>query len=110
MAYQVSMTADAVRDLDRIIDYIAWHDLAQRALQVLDAIGRAVQGLGEPPNRGSQPKELADLGIRDFREAYFKPYRIIYRVFEREQHVYVHLIADGRRNLRTLIGQRLLDA
>ena len=85
MAYRVSMTADAVRDLDRIIEHIAEHDLAQRALHVLDAVERTVQGLGEQPNRGSAPKELADLGTRDSGEAYFKPYRIIYRVFERKQ-------------------------
>ena len=37
------------------------------------------------------PKELLDLGIRDYREVFFKPYRIIYRVVE--SNVYLLLIA-----------------
>lgn len=37
-----------------------------------------------------------------------KPWRVFYRVADRS--VYVVLIADGRRELRNLLGQRLLDA
>ena len=45
------------------------------------------------------------LGIREFSEVFFKPYRIIYRV-ERST-VYVYLIADGRRGIQTLLSRRL---
>ena len=41
-------------------------------------------------------------------EVFLKPYRIIYRV--REDDVYVLVIADGRRNMRALLEQRLLQA
>jgi toxin ParE1/3/4 len=37
---------------------------------------------------------------------FFKPYRIIYRVIE--NNVYVLLIADGRRDMQTLLQRRLL--
>jgi toxin ParE1/3/4 len=48
------------------------------------------------------------LGIREYREVFFKPYRIIYRVVEK--NVYIFLIADGRRDMQTLLQRRLLDA
>ena len=62
--------------------------------------------LADLPNRGSQPHELMEFGNRAFREVPCKPYRIIYRVYDRE--VVVLLIADGRRDMRALLARRLL--
>ena len=53
-------------------------------------------------------KELLTLGIREYRQIFFKPYRIIYRVMEK--NVYVLLIVDGRRDMQSLLQRRLLDA
>ena len=58
--------------------------------------------------RGGWPKKLLDIGIREYREVLFKPYRIIYRVMN--ENVYVLVIADGRRDMRTLLERRLLLA
>ena len=52
------------------------------------------------------PKELLSLGIRDYRQTFFKPYRMIYRVVERR--VYVYLIVDARRDMQTRLARRLL--
>ena len=49
---------------------------------------------------------LSALGIREFREILFKPYRNIYRVERRT--VYIYLIADGRRDMQTLLSRRML--
>ena len=51
-------------------------------------------------------KELAILGIHEYRELYFKPYRVIYR--EQASDVYVYLIVDGRRNMQSLLQRRLM--
>jgi len=67
-----------------------------------------LQSLATFPERGSHPKELLQLGIRDYRQTYFKPYRVIYRVVG--QRVYVYLIVDGRRDMQTLLARRLLEA
>ncbi len=64
--------------------------------------------MSESPERGAYPKELLALGIRDYREIFFKPYRILYRVLDK--NVYVLLIADGRRDMQSLLQRRLLDA
>ena len=39
---------------------------------------------------------------------FFKPYRLIYRVSE--QDVVVFVIADGRRDMQSLLTRRLLGA
>jgi len=106
MPYRVLLTQDAVNDLEALDTWITSHDSPERADYVLDRIGDAFQKLVELPERGTCPKELSALGIREFREIFFKPYRIIYRVERRT--VYVYLIADGRRDMQTLLSRRLL--
>ena len=46
------------------------------------------------------------LGIKDYRQTFFKPYRVIYRVDG--QRVYVYVIVDGRRDMQSLLARRLL--
>ena len=62
--------------------------------------------MSEFPARGAFLKELLALGIREYREIFFKPYRILYRVLGTS--VYVLLIADGRRDIQTLLQRRFL--
>ena len=104
--YEVLLTAGAERDLEEIYIYIAEFDSPARAEHVLDRLVEVVQGLGSFPQRGSHPRELLALGIREYRQAVFKPYRLIYRVIDRQVLVYV--IADGRRNMQSLLARRLL--
>jgi toxin ParE1/3/4 len=49
---------------------------------------------------------LLALGIREYRQAFFKPYRLIYRVIGKR--VFIYLIADGRRDMQSLLSRRLL--
>ena len=107
MPFAVLLTNDAARDLDDLYDYIASHDTPQKADYVLDQIEKAFSTLSEFPERGAYPKELLALGIREYREVFFKPYRIIYRIMDK--NVYVLLIADGRRDMQSLLQLRLLD-
>lgn len=106
--YAIVVDTDAERDLDDIAAYIAGHDSIERAVDVVTRIERTFAALATFPNRGEHPKELLDYGNRDFREIHFKPYRILHRVLTKE--VVVVLIADGRRDMRTLLTRRLLGA
>jgi toxin ParE1/3/4 len=106
--YEVLLTAGAEQDLESIHDYIAEYDSLSSADSVLDRLMHVVESLGEFPERGSHPRELLSLGIREYRQTGFKPYRVIYRVVGRR--VYVYLIADGRRDMQSLLVRRLLGA
>jgi toxin ParE1/3/4 len=106
--YEVLLTQGAEQDLESIHDYIAEFDSAANANRVLDRLMAVVQGLARFPERGSYPKELVALGIKDYRQTAFKPYRVIYRVLG--SRVVVYLIADGRRDMQSLLARRLLGA
>ena len=107
-SYEVSLTDDAIIDLEELDEYISSHDSPENAAYVLDNIEEVIQGLEGMPERGSYPEELSQLGIKEYREVFFKPYRIIYRIIGRQ--VYVFLVVDGRRNMQKLLQRRLFSA
>ncbi len=106
--YEVLLTQGAAQDLESIYDHIAAFDSPANADHVLDRILEVAQRLATFPERGSHPGELLVLGIRDYRQTAFKPYRVIYRVIG--EKVYISLIADGRRDIQSLLARRLLGA
>jgi toxin ParE1/3/4 len=106
MKYEVLLTLGAEKDLEEIFDYIAEFDTPGNANHVLDQLLKVADSLAAFPERGSYPKELLALGIREYRQAFFKPYRLIYRVIGKR--VFIYLIADGRRDMQSLLSRRLL--
>ena len=107
MTFQVFLTDDASRDLEDLYEYIESRDVPAKADYVLDQIEKAFLNLSEYPERGAYPKELLAIGLREYREIFFKPYRIIYRTMD--DKVYVMVIADGRRDMQALLQRRLLQ-
>ncbi|MGZ8257349.1 MAG: type II toxin-antitoxin system RelE/ParE family toxin [Gallionella sp.] len=107
MNYKVLLTDSAERDLESLYDYIAEHDSPENADYVLDKLLEVAATLSTFLERGSHPKELIALGIREYRQAHFKPYRLIYRVTGKQ--VFIYLIADGRRDMQALLSRRMLD-
>jgi len=108
MSFRVALTEDAVRDLEEIDAWICAHDSVKSADYVLEQISSRLNSLADMPERGAHPVELSGLGNREYREIHFKPYRIIYRVMD--DCVYIYLISDGRRDMQTLLNQRLLSS
>ena len=108
MSYQVFLTDDAAYDIEALYEYIETDDALENADYVLDNIEEAFLSLADNPERGTYPNELLAIGLREYREIYFKPYRIIYRISS--QSVYVMLIADGRRDMQSLLERRLYQA
>lgn len=105
-AFRVLLTRGAEQDIEAIHDYIATYDAPAKADHVLDQLMAAAEKLALMPERGSHPRELLDLGIKEYRQVFFKPYRLIYRVTGRD--VLIYLIADGRREMQALLARRLL--
>jgi toxin ParE1/3/4 len=105
MIYTVRITSAAWRYLEEIHNWIADHDSPEKADYVLDRLGEAAESIAAFPQRGSRPKELPTGMEANFHQIFFKPYRVIYEVSRNE--VVIHLIADGRRNLQSLLMRRL---
>jgi len=106
--YAVELTQSALDDLADLTDWITRHDSVESAEYVLDQIEIKIKTLRQQPKRGVIPPELRSLGIDRFRELFFKPYRIIYQV--RGSRVVVHLVADGRCDMSSLLQRRLTAA
>lgn len=106
--FEVLLTEGAEQDLEAIHDYISEFDCVANANFVLDELMAVVESLSTFPERGSYPKELVGLGIKEYRQTIFKPYRVIYRITGSQ--VIIYLIADGRRDMQSLLARRLLGA
>jgi toxin ParE1/3/4 len=102
----VRFTAGAQKDLRGIHSWIFANDSLENADYVAREIVRVALDLKELPERGTHPPELLLLGNRTYRQLFFKPYRILYRI--RGKTVYIALIADGRRNMASLLSKRFL--
>ena len=106
--FEVLLTQGAEQDLEAIHDYISEFDCVVNANSVLGELMDTVESLSRFPERGSYPKELVGLGIKEYRQTFFKPYRVIYRVTGSQ--VIIYLIADGRRDMQSVLARRLLGA
>jgi toxin ParE1/3/4 len=106
--FEVLLTEGAEQDLEAIHDYISEFDCVANTNYVLDELMDVVESLSKFPERGSYPKELVGLGIKEYRQTFFKPYRVIYRVTGNQ--VLIYLIADGRRDMQSVLARRLLGA
>ena len=106
MRYLVEFAAGVALDIEEITAYIAEFDSKAKALHVHDRLNNVIGSLATFPERGSRPRELIELGIREYRQVFFKPYRVIYTV--EEKRVLVHMVVDGRRDMQTLLARELL--
>jgi toxin ParE1/3/4 len=107
MAFNIRFSVAARNDLREIHAYILQNDSPANADYVSREIVRTALALRDYPNRGAHPPELLAKGNRSYRQLFFKPYRILYRI--RANTVYIGLIADGRRDMKSLLRRRLTD-
>ena len=103
--YEVLWTETARTDVEEIARFIA-HDSVENALAVLDRLEHAAENLAVLPERGRFVPELKQLGVLAYREIIVRPWRIIYR-FDVDR-VYVLGVLDGRRDLASLLLERLI--
>ena len=106
MKYTVYIVSDAEDDLFDIHRHIASSDSLDKAEQVVHKLQALCLALEEFPDRGHVPPELEFIGVADYRELHYKPYRVIYQVVDNE--IFVHCIFDGRRDMQSLLQERLL--
>ncbi len=104
--FSVYLLENAEQDVDDIYVYVKRNDSEEKAKRLSLNIEQAILSLQTSPLRGHYPPELERLGILDYREIFFKPYRIIYEVAG--ESVFIHCVLDGRRDLRDILQSRLL--
>ena len=103
--HAVVWTRTAHDDLAELINYIAWND-PLAAKEVLARIEKRARTLAQQAGRGRIVPELREVGVLHYRELVERPWRIVFRIETR--HVFVLAVLDARRDLQTLLLERLV--
>ena len=106
MSYQVLLVAEAEEDIFDIYRYVLAGDGRDRADHVLAKLRETCESLAQMPGKDHVPPELERIGVRDYIEIHFKPYRIMVQIVDKK--VFIHGVLDGRRALQDVLERRLL--
>jgi len=104
--YTLNVNKIAKKDLREIIKYTALNN-PMNAINILKKIEDRIRTLNQFPERGGYVPELLNNNIKDYRQLFESPWRIIYKMDKKI--VNVLLIIDSRRNTQDILVERLLD-
>ncbi len=107
-AFVVVWSETAASDLEDILDFVAERDGVDRALELYENLRRRVSSLKEYPRRCRYVPELKAIGLTEFRESIYPPYRLFFRLIGHEAVLLG--VLDSRRDLEALLIQRALEA
>lgn len=106
MSFTVVILQSAEIDLKELRSYITKQFSAQTWQNTYVTLKAAIRHLATQPYAGSIPEEIERLNIGQYRQVLSGMNRVIYEI--RDKTVYIHIIADTRKNLPTLLMKRLL--
>ena len=107
MTFKVVILHSAKRDLKDIKSYLIRQFSTSTWQQSYDAMKQAMRLLESQPYAGSIPQEIEKLNLSQYRQVVCGMNRIIYEI--RDPIIYVHTIADTRKNLQALPLQNLIQ-
>ena len=89
MKTKVFLVSEAVQDVLDMYLYAARNDTIDKAEHLLENLEKTINKFQTMPLRDHRPPELEHIGVYDFREIFYKPYRIIYQIINRCAYVLV---------------------
>lgn len=107
MSFKVVILQSAETDLKELRTYLIKQFSNQTWQSTYASLKAAVRNLGAQPYSGSVPEEIEKLNLGQYLQVISGMNRVIYET--REQRVFIHIIADTRKNLPTLLMKRLLQ-
>ncbi|MDI1277755.1 type II toxin-antitoxin system RelE/ParE family toxin [Methylobacter sp.] len=106
MNMKVVILESAEHDLKELKSYIVKNFSVETWQSTYDKIKAVIRNLKTFPHAGSIPEEFEKLNLSQYRQVISGMNRIIYEV--RQDTLYIHIITDARRNLKSLLTRRLL--
>lgn len=106
MKYEVVILKSAEQDLHDLRGYLLKQFGRDAWLESYEKIKAVIDNLKTFPFSGAIPDALEKINLAQYRQVFAGKNRIIYEV--RQNIVYVHLVADCRRDMNTLLTRRLL--
>jgi len=106
MKYAVVILKSAEQDLRDLKRYLV-KDFGMAVWQDnFDNLKATINNLKSFPFSGSIPDELQHINLAQYRQVITGKNRIIYEV--RQTTLYVHIVVDNRRDMKTMLTRRLL--
>lgn len=106
MSYKIIILHSAEQDMKDIKTYIVKNFSVAAWQNTYDKLKKAIRNLKDFPHAGSTPDELEKVNLSQYRQIISEMNRIIYEV--RQDTIYIHVIVDGRRDMKSLLTRRLL--
>lgn len=106
MNYRVVILQSAEQDLRELRAYLLKHFGRETWLESYAGIKAVIGNLKTFPHAGSTPDALEQINLAQFRQILSGQNRIIYEV--RQKTVYVHVVVDARRDMKSFLTRRLL--
>ncbi len=104
--YNVLWTASAESDLISIIEYISINN-PLNAKEIFLKFKTSASKLYLFTKRGRVVPELKEQGVRIYRELVFKPWRVIYKI--ENKNVYILSVIVSRRNIEDSLLSRFIN-
>lgn len=106
MNCKIVILDSAEQDLKQLKRYLVNNFSPDTWQNTYDALKTVIRNLKAFPYSGHFPEELDQLNLTQYRQIVSGMNRIIYEV--RQDTVFIHIIADGRRDLKSLLTRRLV--
>ncbi|WP_374518888.1 type II toxin-antitoxin system RelE/ParE family toxin [Undibacterium squillarum] len=106
MVFRVVILESAEQDLKELRGYIVKNFSVDTWRTSYAQIKEVIRNLKEFPQAGSIPEEIEKLNLTQYRQVLSGLNRIIYEV--RQDVIYIHIVADTRRDMTTLLNRRLV--
>jgi plasmid stabilization system protein ParE len=106
MNYRIVFLASAEQDLKELKRYIAKNFSPKAWHSTYGKLKESIFNLKAFPLSGATPEELAQLNLTQYRQVISGMNRVIYEV--RQDTIYIHIMADTRKDMKSLLAQRIL--
>ncbi len=106
MSYTIVILASAEQDMNELKSYIAKNFSPSTWQDTYGKLKTAIRNLKDFPFAGAIPEELERLNLTQYRQIISGMNRVIYEV--RQEVIYIHIVSDTRKDMETLLTQRLL--
>lgn len=106
MSYKIVILASAEQDMKELRSYIIKNFSHSAWQNTYDKLKEAIRNLKDFPFAGAIPAELERLNLAQYRQIITGMNRVIYEV--RQEVIFIHIVADTQKDMKTLLTQRLL--
>jgi len=106
MSFKVVILESAEYDLKELRSYIVKNFSLETWQNTYGKLKKAIRNLKAFPLAGSVPEEIEMLNTSQYRQVLSGMNRIIYEI--RQDTIYIHIVVDARRDMRSLLTKRLL--